>query len=101
MIIPSAPLLRRAEALIVLWDCWPTRETLSMMEGDLIFLIVPLGTGSESMVSRRDKHWRSSELDNKRVLHDSAIVGLIRNPGYLCQDQDGTSQSGVLGWNTG
>ena len=91
MIIPLAPLSRRAEGLIVLWDRWPTRETLSVIEGDLIFLIVPLGTGSESIVSRRDKYWRSSDPNNKRVLYDSAVVGLIRNPGYLCQDQDGTS----------
>ena len=55
MIISSALLLRRAEALIVLWDHWPTRKTLSVTEGDLIFLIVPLGIGSELMVSRSDK----------------------------------------------
>ena len=84
MIIPSAPLSRRAEALIVLWDRWPIRETLSMTEGDLMFFIVSLGTGSELIVSRRDKHWRLSNPDNKRVLYDSAVIGLIKNPDYLC-----------------
>lgn len=52
IIIPSAPLSRRAEALIFFWDCFPTRDTLSVTEGALIFRIVPLGTGSESKVSR-------------------------------------------------
>jgi hypothetical protein len=65
-------------------------------EGALIFRIVPLGTGSESKVSRRVIRWIGSDLGSTSVLHDSAAVGPTRNPG-LCrsQDQDGTGQNGV------
>jgi hypothetical protein len=54
MIIPSALLSRRAEALISLADRCLTRDTLSVTEGDLILQMVPLGTGSESRVSRKE-----------------------------------------------
>jgi hypothetical protein len=61
MTIPSAPLSRRARALIVFWDRCPMRETLSVTEGDLIFRIVPFGTGSESIVSNKDSSWRDRD----------------------------------------
>ena len=52
-----------------------------MTEGALIFRIVPLGTGSESKVSRSVTWWIRSELWRVSVLHDSAAVGPFRNPG--------------------
>jgi hypothetical protein len=51
MIIPSAPLLTSAHALISLPKCFPMRDTQSVREELLIFLIVPLGIGLESTVS--------------------------------------------------
>ena len=68
-----------------------------MIEGDLIFRIVPLGTGSESTISNRD----ISRMNNDSgflVLQDSAAVGLIRNPDCQHQGQDGRGRSGVRGW---
>ena len=53
MMIPSAPLSRRAFALISRPDFRPTRVTLSVIEGDRVFRIVSLGTGSESTVSSK------------------------------------------------
>jgi hypothetical protein len=53
MIIPSAPLSRSALALISLPDVFPTSVTLSVIEGDHLFRIISLGTGSESRVSSR------------------------------------------------
>ena len=52
-----------------------------MTEGALIFRIVPLGTGSESKVSRSVTRWIGSEVGRVSVLHDSAAVGPSRNPG--------------------
>jgi hypothetical protein len=80
MIIPSAPLSRRAEALISLADRCPTRDTLSVTEGDLILRMVPLGTGSESRVSKREILRTSSGSYRSRVLQYSAFVGRSRNP---------------------
>jgi len=51
MIIPSAQLSKSAQALISLPECFPTRDTWRVIEGLLIFQIVPLGTGSELTVS--------------------------------------------------
>ena len=51
--IPSAPLSSKARALIFLPVFCPTRVTLSVIEGDLIFQIVSRGTGSESNVSSK------------------------------------------------
>ena len=53
MIILSAPLSRRARALIFFLDCFPIKETLRVIEGDCISRMVSLGTGSESSVSNR------------------------------------------------
>ena len=53
MMIPSAPLSRSALALISRPDLRPTRVTLSVIEGNHLFRIVSLGTGSESMVSSK------------------------------------------------
>jgi hypothetical protein len=79
IIIPSAPLSSRADALISRAEVFPTRVTFSVMEGEHIFRMVPLGTGSESRVSRKVTFCTGSDRD--RVLHDSAIVGPTRNPG--------------------
>ena len=59
MIIPSAPLSTSARALISLPESFPMRDTRSVIEGLLIFLIVPLGTGSEFTVSNSTT-WRIS-----------------------------------------
>src|SRR5712672_903956 len=86
MIIPSAPLSRRALALIVLPDCVPTRRTLRVTEGDCIFCMVPLGTGSESRVSRKVTRCMEGREEEEEVREDSVTAGLTRNPGS--QDQD-------------
>ena len=44
----------KARALISLPDFFPTRDTLSVIEGDRIFRIVSPGTGSESSVSNKE-----------------------------------------------
>src|SRR6267154_5885083 len=59
IIIPSAPLFNSVHALISLPECFPTRDTQSVIEGLLIFRIVPLGTGSELMVSNNFTFWTS------------------------------------------
>jgi hypothetical protein len=51
MIIPSMLQSTSAHTLISLPVCFSMRDTWSMIEGLLIFLIVPLGTGSEFTVS--------------------------------------------------
>ena len=93
MIMPSAPLSRRAVALIVDLDRCPTRKTLSETEGDRILRMVPLGTGSESTVCRREAF--RSDISTDRILQDSARVGDTRNPGFRSPGQDGKGQSGV------
>jgi hypothetical protein len=50
-----------------------------VIEGEHIFHMVPLGTGSELSVSRKVTF--CTERDKSRVLHDSAVVGPTRNPG--------------------
>jgi hypothetical protein len=50
MIIPSAPLSSSVHALISRPDFFPTRVTLSVIEGDLLFRIVSQGT-SQSRAS--------------------------------------------------
>ena len=70
-------------------------------EGDLILRIVPLGTGSESIVSNKDNSRRDRDSEKTKVLQDSAAGGLTRNPDYQHQDQDARGQSDVLGWNKG
>jgi hypothetical protein len=83
MIIPSAPESNRAHALISCPDFFPTRVTLSTMEGDCLFRIVSPGTGSESSVSSRENLFAKHELDNCKVLTDSASVGHFKNPQIL------------------
>ena len=68
-----------------------------MTKGDLIFRIVPLGTGSESTVSNRDIS-RTNNVSGFLVLQDSAAIGPTRNPDCRYQGQDGRGQSGVRGW---
>src|SRR5712672_1607938 len=86
IIIPSMPLSRRALALIVLPDCVPMRRTLRVTEGDRIFRMVPLGTGSESRVSRKVTRRMEGRKEEKGVREDSVTAGLTRNPGR--QDRD-------------
>jgi hypothetical protein len=79
MIIPSAPLSTSARALISLPVCFPMRDTRSVIEGLLIFLIVPLGTGSEFTVSNSTT-WRISNWGAWEVPIDSAAMELsVRN----------------------
>jgi hypothetical protein len=53
------------------------------MEGDHLFRIVSPGTGSESSVSSRENLFAKHELDNRKVLSDSAAVGHVKNPRRL------------------
>jgi hypothetical protein len=53
------------------------------MEGDRLFRIVSPGTGSESSVSSRENLFAKHELDNRKVLSDSAVVGHFKNPQEL------------------
>src|ERR1700691_1410256 len=79
MIIPSAPLSSRARALISRPDFFPTRVTLSVIDGDRLFRIVSPGTGSESTVSSKEYRF-TRQLDILKVLSDSATVGHFKNP---------------------
>jgi hypothetical protein len=88
MIIPSAPLSTSARALISLPKCFPMRDTQSMREGLLIFLIVPLGTGLESMVSNNTR-LRTSNLGTRGVSIDSAAIELFKNPQWDLQGHRG------------
>src|SRR5712672_4400987 len=81
IIIPSAPLSRRALALIVLPDCFPMRRTLRVTEGDRIFCMVPLSTGSESRVSRKVTQCMKGREEEMGVWEDSVTTGLTRNHG--------------------
>jgi hypothetical protein len=83
MIIPSAPLSSRVHALISCLDFFPTRVTLSTMEGDCLLRIVSPGTGSESSISSRENLFAKQELNNCKVLTDSAVVGHFKNPWKL------------------
>ena len=87
MMMPSAPLSNRARALISLPVFLPTRVTLSVIEGDRLFRIVSPGTGSESSVSSREYLFIKLELDNRKVLTDSAAVGHFKNPLELVQSE--------------
>jgi hypothetical protein len=53
------------------------------MEGDRLFHIVSPGTGSESNISSRENLFAKHELDNRKVLSDSAAVGHFKNPQKL------------------
>jgi hypothetical protein len=79
--IPSAPLSRSARALISLPDVFPTKVTLSVINGDHLFQIVSRGTGSESRVSSREYLFTIIDsLVVRVVLTDSAAVGRPKNP---------------------
>ena len=80
MIIPSAPLSSRARALISRPVLFPTKVTLSVIEGARLFLIVSPGTGSESNVSSREWLFIKQGLDDCGVPADSATVEHIKNP---------------------
>jgi hypothetical protein len=80
MMIPSAPLSSRVRALISRFDFFPTRVTLSVIEGDHIFRIVSPGTGSESMVSSKENRFTKLGVFSTIVLTDSATVGQFKNP---------------------
>jgi hypothetical protein len=79
IIIPSAPLSTSAHALISLPECFPMRDTWSVREGLLIFLIVPLGTGSESTVFNSTRLWTSNS-DMRGVSIDSVAIEPFKNP---------------------
>jgi hypothetical protein len=79
MIIPSAPLSTSVRALISLPECLPMRDTQSVIEGLLIFLIVPLGTGSKFMVSSNTVR-RISNWGTWGVPIDSTATELSKNP---------------------
>jgi hypothetical protein len=79
MIIPFAPLSTSACALISLPECFFMRDTWSVREGLLIFLIVPLDTGSECMVSNNTR-LQTSNLDTRGVSIDSVAIELFKNP---------------------
>ena len=81
IIIPSAPLSSRVDALISCAEVFPIRDTRSVIEGERIFRMVPLGTDSEFTVSRKVTFCTGSGLETSRVLHDSVVVGPTRNPG--------------------
>jgi hypothetical protein len=85
IIIPSALLSMSARTLISLPECFPTRDTRSVIKGLLIFLIVPLGTGSESMVSNKVT-LRISNWGSRGVPIDSAAIKPFKN----LWDQQGT-----------
>jgi hypothetical protein len=55
------------------------RDTRSIIEGLLIFLIVPLGTGSESTVSNKVT-LRISNWGSRGVPIDSAAIEPFKNP---------------------
>ena len=78
--IPSAPLSSRARALISQPDFFPTRVTLSVIEGDLLFRIVSPSTGSESIVSSREYLFVKLDLATRKVPTDSAAVEHSKNP---------------------
>ena len=80
MMIPSAPLSSRARALISRPDFFPTRDTLSVIEGEHIFRIVSLGTGSESMVSSKVNRLTKLGVFTTAALTDSAAVERFKNP---------------------
>jgi hypothetical protein len=94
MIIPSAPLSTSARALISLPECFPMRDTQSVREGLLIFLIVPLGTGLESTVSNNTRLWTSS-LDTRGVSIDSAAIEPSKNPQWDPQGHWGLRSDSV------
>jgi hypothetical protein len=85
IIMPSVPLSMSAHALISLPECFPTRDTRSVIEGLLIFLIVPLGTGSESTVSNKVT-LQISNWGSRGVPIDSAAIEPFKN----LWDQRGT-----------
>jgi hypothetical protein len=81
MMIPSTPLLSKAHALISHPDFFPTRATLSVIEGDCLFHIVSPGTGSESSVSSRGYLFTKHELDSVKLPIDSVPVKILMNWG--------------------
>jgi hypothetical protein len=98
MIIPSAPLSTRVRALISLPECFPIRDTRSVIEGLLIFLIVPLGTGSESTVSNKVT-LRISNWGSRGVPIDSAAIEPVKNP--WDQQGIGVRRSDIRGHDRG
>src|SRR3979490_583233 len=101
IIIPSAPLSRRALALIFLPDCFPIRRTLRVTEGDRIFRMVPLGTGSESRVSRKVTRRMEGREEERKVREASVAAGLTRNPRSQNRDKDGRGNCSRRVWDKG
>src|SRR3979490_958859 len=101
IIIPSAPLSRRALALIFLPDCFPIRRTLRVTEGDRIFHMVPLGTGSESRVSRKVTRCMEGREEERKVREDSVTARLTRNPGSQDWNQGCRGRRARRVWDKG
>ena len=83
MMIPSAPLSSRGCALISRPGFFPTRVTLSVIEGDRLFCIVSLGTGSESNVSSNGILSVKHDLAIPNIPTDNAAEGWFKNPLWL------------------
>ena len=80
MMIPSAPLSSRARALISQPVFFPTRVTLSVIEGDRLFRIVSPGTISESNVSSNGILSVKHDLAIPNIPTDNAAEGRFKNP---------------------
>ena len=78
--IPSAPLSSGLRALISQPVFYPTRVTLSMIEGDRLFHIVSPGTGSKSNVSSNGILSVKHDLAIPNILTDNAAEGRFKNP---------------------
>ena len=80
MMIPSAPLSSRARALISWPVFFPTRVTLSVIEGDHLFRIVSPGTGSESNISSNGILSLKHDLAIPNIPTDNVAEGWFKNP---------------------
>ena len=80
MMIPSAPLSSRAHALISWPVFFPTRVTLSMIEGDHLFWMVSPCTGSESNVSSNGFLSVKHDLAIPNIPTDNMAEGWFKNP---------------------
>ena len=80
MMIPSAPLSIRAHVLISQPALFPTRVTLSVIEGDRLFHIVSPGTGSESNISSNGILSVKHDLAIPNIPTDNVAEGWFKNP---------------------
>ena len=80
MMIPSAPLSSRVCVLISWLVLFPTRVTLSMIEGDHLFRIVSPGTGSESNVTSNGILSVKHDLAIPNIPTDNVAEEQFKNP---------------------